>query len=70
MNDIFDNFGTKITSAYELAKRFGNSELSLQIAELQIELTDLKSVYADLKNQSADLKQVISYLRSTMPVYD
>jgi len=56
MADLFNNAATKITSIYELAKRFGNAELSLQISDLQMELATIKSAYADLMNTNTELK--------------
>ena len=66
MADIFGNFGSKISAAYELAKRLGNVELSMQISDLQMELADLKSAYADLKNQNTELKAEIKALNERL----
>jgi len=60
--DLFDGAVSKVKAIYELAKRLGNSELSLEISNLQIELADLKLSYADLKNENAELKQKIQAL--------
>jgi len=66
MADLFNTFGSKITSAYELAKRLGNAELSLQISDLQMELANLKSSYADLQNENTSLKNEIVNLKNRL----
>jgi regulator of replication initiation timing len=62
----FSRFGSKITSAYELAKRLGNSELALEISDLQMELANLKSDYADLINENTALKTEIISLKDQL----
>jgi len=56
MADLFNGVGSKIVSIYELAKRFGNSELALQISDLQMELAKIQSKYADLQMENTALK--------------
>ena len=70
--DLFDGVASKVKSIYELAKRFGNSELLLEISNLQIELANVKSSYADLTNENRELKQKIQELEKSHeepPVY-
>jgi cell division protein FtsB len=63
MDNLFNGLSTKIMSAYELAKRFGNSELALEISNLQMDLANIKSAYADLKNENTELKSQIARLK-------
>ena len=66
MADLFSIFGSKISAAYEVAKRFGNSELLLQISDLQMDLANIKSDYADLLNTNTELKTKIADLESRL----
>jgi hypothetical protein len=72
MADIFAGTVSKAKSIYELAKRFGNSELSLEISNLQMELADVRSAYAALENENRELKEKIRALEKCNeepPVY-
>jgi len=64
MGDLFNIFSSKITSIYELAKRFGNSELLLEISSLQMELAKLQSEHAKLLVENTELKAENERLKS------
>jgi hypothetical protein len=60
MPDLFNTAASKVTSIYELAKRFGNAEFLLEISNLQMELAKCQSAYAELLKENTALKSQLN----------
>ncbi|MDR1277922.1 MAG: hypothetical protein LBK02_04155 [Treponema sp.] len=62
ISDFIEKANSKTSAILELVKRFGHSDLQLEISELKIALSSVKSAAADLNNENIQLKEQIRKL--------